>query len=612
MNLKKAIAGIMVCCMVGAVIPFNSKMLSDFVTSYAEDSEKIVNKKIRLFFQTSLYDDYISIPNDIPQEYQIPVDDYENCSDIIYDIESITVSNGMIKPCLKTTQTSFWASGVTLEVTTGEAGTTELFFKKDDTLFCYEIEIIDYGKYYCEQYINKWIDENIDDSMTDEEKLNKIASFPASYDYKGNAIIGGTAMILEGGGDCHASTLTVNYMCSQLGFYAWSRDAFGDAGAGSGHTNSFVMTPDGSAYIVEAGYQGTAPRSYDVKKTKNEFIEDENFIYYLQNDGTAQIKKYIGTSEELTIPSEINGHIIDSLGSNLFKNCKNLKKVYMPDTITNMGSNLFAECSNLEEVQLSESLWHIGTYCFQKCIKLKNVKIPDSVKEIWSNAFEKCTSLESIVIPNSVIKICSYAFNDCISLKEVVLSESLTKLDSYTFIDCKSLVSIDIPESIEELNGAFINCTSLENIKLPENLKKLGGQEFQGCLNLKNLVLPEGVESLGFQCFWGCYQLNLTVLNPDCAFNDKYRLQSIKSISGYSGSTAEEFAKEYNKTFIALKTGDANADGSVDVSDAVMLQRWLLGAGELTCWKNVDLCKDDRIDIFDMVMMRKLIVEKDS
>ncbi len=55
--------------------------------------------------------------------------------------------------------------------------------------------------------------------------------------------------------------------------------------------------------------------------------------------------------------------------------------------------------------------------------------------------------------------------------------------------------------------------------------------------------------------------------------------------------------------------GDANGDGIVNVSDAVMLQKWLLCSGDLTKWKNVDLCEDGRIDVFDMVEMRKLLVQ---
>ena len=55
--------------------------------------------------------------------------------------------------------------------------------------------------------------------------------------------------------------------------------------------------------------------------------------------------------------------------------------------------------------------------------------------------------------------------------------------------------------------------------------------------------------------------------------------------------------------------GDANNDRTVNVADAVMLQKWLLGSGDLICWKNVDLCADEKINIFDMVMMRRLLIE---
>lgn len=54
--------------------------------------------------------------------------------------------------------------------------------------------------------------------------------------------------------------------------------------------------------------------------------------------------------------------------------------------------------------------------------------------------------------------------------------------------------------------------------------------------------------------------------------------------------------------------GDVNDDGEVNIADAVMLQNWLLNAGELYNWQNGDLCNDNRIDVFDMIEIRKLIV----
>lgn len=55
--------------------------------------------------------------------------------------------------------------------------------------------------------------------------------------------------------------------------------------------------------------------------------------------------------------------------------------------------------------------------------------------------------------------------------------------------------------------------------------------------------------------------------------------------------------------------GDVNADGIFDLSDVVMLQKWLLGAGELTDWSAGDLCQDDRLNGFDLCAMKRMLVE---
>lgn len=56
--------------------------------------------------------------------------------------------------------------------------------------------------------------------------------------------------------------------------------------------------------------------------------------------------------------------------------------------------------------------------------------------------------------------------------------------------------------------------------------------------------------------------------------------------------------------------GDVNCDGSFSVADLVMLQKELLGSGTVFSWKNGDLCKDELLDTFDLVMMRKLLVSQ--
>lgn len=52
-------------------------------------------------------------------------------------------------------------------------------------------------------------------------------------------------------------------------------------------------------------------------------------------------------------------------------------------------------------------------------------------------------------------------------------------------------------------------------------------------------------------------------------------------------------------------TGDVNADGELSIADAVMLECWLLGSGEITDWQAGDLCRDGIIDVFDFCRMRE-------
>ncbi|MDO4863369.1 MAG: dockerin type I domain-containing protein [Ruminococcus sp.] len=56
--------------------------------------------------------------------------------------------------------------------------------------------------------------------------------------------------------------------------------------------------------------------------------------------------------------------------------------------------------------------------------------------------------------------------------------------------------------------------------------------------------------------------------------------------------------------------GDVNADGEFGAADLVLLQKWLLGSpdSQLADWQAGDLCKDDRLDSFDLVLMRRKLL----
>ena len=53
--------------------------------------------------------------------------------------------------------------------------------------------------------------------------------------------------------------------------------------------------------------------------------------------------------------------------------------------------------------------------------------------------------------------------------------------------------------------------------------------------------------------------------------------------------------------------GDVNSDGEFNISDVVLLQKWLLAVPDtkLSQWQAADLCHDDRLDVFDLCLMKR-------
>ncbi|MBQ8962144.1 MAG: cellulase family glycosylhydrolase [Ruminococcus sp.] len=60
--------------------------------------------------------------------------------------------------------------------------------------------------------------------------------------------------------------------------------------------------------------------------------------------------------------------------------------------------------------------------------------------------------------------------------------------------------------------------------------------------------------------------------------------------------------------------GDVNGDGQFNISDVVILQKWLLAVPNTTLvnWKAADLCADERLDVFDLIAMRQSLVSADN
>lgn len=123
------------------------------------------------------------------------------------------------------------------------------------------------------------------------------------------------------------------------------------------------------------------------------------------------------------------------IGNAAFSECYNLSgKIIIPEGVTTVGVSSF-EATAIESVELPSSLVTvtdgsmiidaIGAHAFENCRSLREINIPESVTTIQTSVFSGCTSLTTITLPKGIISVLGNAFQDCTGLKEIRVHASI-------------------------------------------------------------------------------------------------------------------------------------------------------------------------------------------
>ena len=113
-------------------------------------------------------------------------------------------------------------------------------------------------------------------------------------------------------------------------------------------------------------------------------IKSGDYQYILLTDGTAELTNYTAYAEFLTVPAQIDGHAVASIGSEAFINSEFLSSIILPDCLTTIGIDAFCGCSFLTSITLPNSLTTIGNWAFKSCpVSLNFTAVRGSWAESW-------------------------------------------------------------------------------------------------------------------------------------------------------------------------------------------------------------------------------------
>ena len=263
----------------------------------------------------------------------------------------------------------------------------------------------------------------------------------------------------------------------------------------------------------------------------------------------------------------INDNTIEVFGESIFDGCKDLKNVTFANNAKipkTYGKRMFA-ATGLEEISLQDGALEISEEMFKDCRQLKHINIPDNILKYGVNAFNGCSDFkgtvlkegdteEKLVVNSKIRSIGTSAFEMCGQLEKVVFpAVTMDSLGDYVFKNCINLKEVIMPTKLTSCGkGVFEGCVSLNKIN-PAPIYNYGDSFFADLPNLEEIVIPNGVTKLDLNLFANCTNLKKVTLPATINSWGELKRSSSSSTIYYSNIDTVRDQVYYNKELVKNK-----------------------------------------------------------
>ena len=188
-----------------------------------------------------------------------------------------------------------------------------------------------------------------------------------------------------------------------------------------------------------------------------------------------------------------------SIGNYVFRSCRNLASVEIPDSVTSIGNQAFEGCGVLESLTIGIGVSSIGNMAFRGCPKLTNLNYTGSIKDWASISFGTGDYSNPIQCAKSLVvngeKVTSITAEDL---------EGVTGISAGAFSYMESLITVEIPYSVTSLEvgavfgtaGTFSYCTGLKSVIIGSGTN-VGLTTFYNCSKLTTVTINSGTVASG-------------------------------------------------------------------------------------------------------------------
>lgn len=150
---------------------------------------------------------------------------------------------------------------------------------------------------------------------------------------------------------------------------------------------------------------------------------------------------------------------VTSIGNYVFKDCKQIRAVELPDTVCAVGEQAFYNCSKLEEISIPASVTNVGEKAFSETAwaeKQGDFLVVNGILVAYQGSDRKVKIPDSVIVKNrndttsiriTVIGKGAFSFNE--NIQKVSLPEGVTAILEEAFYGCNELREVNnLPDTI--------------------------------------------------------------------------------------------------------------------------------------------------------------------